>query len=172
MVDLHVRYGKLECELQVASQETAAALAGRERFRLMGSEQYARAKQAMYQVAEVYLEEGRSHAREMMQQEQQLVSRYGAVLVSEARAYQHAQIQGSEAVQQLQQETALVPWIKNRAEEAFAREHVGCRLFVSRQLSRTLHCRIKSSMFRSWSNNANDTACSVTMLAVPRMPRR
>ena len=127
MVDLHVRYGKLECELQVASQEAAAALASRERFRLMGSEQYACAKAAMYQVAEVYLEEGQAQAQEMMQQEQQLVSRYGSVLVSEAHAYQQAQIQGNEALQQLHQEAALVQWIKNRAEEAFAREHVVCQ---------------------------------------------
>jgi len=127
MVDLHVRYGKLECELQLASQEAASALASRDRFRILGSEQYACARTAMYKVAEVYLEEGRSQAQEMMQQEQQLVSRYGQVLVSEARACQQAQIHGNEAVRQLHQETALVHWIKNRAEEAFAREHVVCQ---------------------------------------------
>ena len=59
LVDLTIRYGKLESELHMASQEAIAAQEGQEHFRRLGSAQYASAKQAMYQVAEVYLEEGR-----------------------------------------------------------------------------------------------------------------
>ena len=80
----------------------------------------------MYQVAEVYLQEGREQAAAMVEQEQQLVSRYGGVLVSEARAYQTALTQGNEALAQSQQEAALVQWIKQRADEAFSHEHVVC----------------------------------------------
>ena len=90
LVDLTVRYGRLESELHMASQEALAAQEGQEHFRRLGSAQYASAKQAMYRVAEVYLEEDRQQATVMMEQEQQLVSRYGTVLVSEARAYQTA----------------------------------------------------------------------------------
>jgi hypothetical protein len=127
MVDLTVRYCKLESELQLASQEASAAREGQEHYRRLGSAQYASAKQAMCQVAEVYLEEGRQQAAAMMEQEQQLVSRCGGVLVSEARAYQTALHQGNEAVAQLQQEAALVHWIKQRADEAFSHEHVVCQ---------------------------------------------
>jgi hypothetical protein len=81
----------------MASQEAIAAQEGQEHFRRLGSAQYASAKQAMYQVAEVYLEEGRHQANAMMEQEQQLVSRYGHVLVSEARAYQTALTEGNAA---------------------------------------------------------------------------
>ena len=67
MVDLTVRYGKLESELHLASQEAAAAREGQEHFRRLGSALYASAKQAMYRVAEVYLEEGRQQAAAMME---------------------------------------------------------------------------------------------------------
>ena len=62
-----------------------------------------------------------------MEQEQQLVSRYGGVLVSEARAYQTALTQGNEALAQLQQVAALMQWIKQRADKAFSHEHVVCQ---------------------------------------------
>ena len=84
----------------MASQEALAAQEGQEHFRRLGSAQYASAKQAMYQVAEVYLEEGRQQATVMLEQEQHLVSRYGTVLVSEARAYQTALTEGNAAVAQ------------------------------------------------------------------------
>ena len=122
-----MRYGKLESELQMASQEAAAAREGQEHNRRMCSAQYASAKQAMYQVAEVYLQEGREQAQAMMEQEQQLASRYGHVLVSEAQAYQTARTQGNVALAQLHQEAALAHWIKHRADEAFSHEHVVCQ---------------------------------------------
>ena len=68
-MDLTVRYGKLESELQMASQEATAALAGQEHYRKLGSAQCASAKQAMCQVGEVYLQEGREQASAMMEQE-------------------------------------------------------------------------------------------------------
>ena len=111
----------------MGSQEASVALEGQEHYRKLGSAQYASAKQAMYQVAEVYLRDGREEAHDMMEQEQQLVSRYGSVLVSEAKAYQSARTQGNEALAQLHQEAALAHWIKQRADEAFSHEHVVCQ---------------------------------------------
>ena len=75
----------------------------------------------------MYLAEGRSQAAALVEQEQQLVSSYGDAVVQEAREFQESQTLGRAKLQTLQREGAMVHWIRQRAEEAFTREHIACQ---------------------------------------------